>query len=208
MSGDPSGSGFELVPKAQNDMDGGAHGFHIDAGPHYVWRPRSAQFAPAAPMAHAKPAASHESGVGLFIRALVYPWMVFVTGLAGLALSAPPKVFPYGPHLHPVFGVAAFFLGIWLYRQLMTFAPTALALTLSSTTLSGLLAWQISDGATYRRTFQNQSPSWDVLARLPAALWSAMTTPTFNVWIAATVAVSLIAHASYWRHRRAEVRNH
>jgi hypothetical protein len=137
---------------------------------------------------------------GSFLGFAIYPWMLLLALAAYAYVSATVTFFPPGLHLHPAYGVAAFFGSIWLYRQMMVFLPTACILAIPSALISGLIAWAFSDGSTLREWAQTGANLSRPLATAES-LW-----PVMNGWIAAAIALNLAAHFSYWRYRRVKVR--
>lgn len=143
---------------------------------------------------------SADPGSGSFLGLAIYPWMLLLALAAYAGISATPAFFPPGLHLHPGYGVAAFFATIWLYRQMMVFLPTASILAVPSALISGFIALAISDGASLRQIVGG-NPEFSRLWAAAPTLW-----PMLNGWIVAAIALNIAAHFSYWRYRRAKVR--
>lgn len=192
------GGGHSLVAKIPSPFEAGAP-------PPNVHRPAPAyqgrNIAQTAPVQSAPTEPTVE--ISLFSLP-VYPWMLLLGVLAYLGVSAKATFFPQGLHLHPIYGAAAFLATIWLYRQMMVFLPTAILLAIPSAAISGVLAWSISDAASFRHygmSLQGKVLSLGLLWHsLPAFL------PTLNKWIIAAIVGSLAAHGSYWCDRRAMAR--
>lgn len=129
--------------------------------------------------------------------------------IAYVYVSAPLSFIRQGGlHLHPMYGVAAFLLTIWSYRQLMCFLPTALALTLPSALLSGAISWAISKSASSQQvgTLLGQLGSIEFNAIVP--MFREHVLPAINGWTVAAFSVCLLSHLAYWWHRRAIARTH
>ncbi|MBL8176322.1 MAG: hypothetical protein JNK48_16725 [Bryobacterales bacterium] len=130
--------------------------------------------------------------------------MLLMGLLAYLSVSSKSPLFSQGLHLHPIYGAAAFLATVWLYRQMMSFLPTALLLAIPSAVVSGALAWSISDASSFR----NFGASLQGKALSLSLLWRSLSVvqPTLSKWIIAAVAVTLASHFYYWRLRRAIAR--
>ncbi len=149
----------------------------------------------------AGPTGSVRSDIGLLLNIFMYPWMLLVGALAFFAVIAPATAEPPGLDLHPLFGVGAFGLTIWLYNLFMRFLPTALLLAAASALLSGVIAWSLSDGAGFGRF--TESLNWNVIG--PADLGSALAgqLPMLNAWVIVAALLNLAAHLAYYWDSRA-----
>lgn len=192
------GAGHSLVAKVPSPFEAGAPPPHAHA-PEPAYQNRNIAWTGPVQSAPTEPTVE----ISVFTLP-VYPWMLLLGVLSYLGVSAKATLFPQGLHLHPIYGAAAFLATIWLYRQMMVFLPTAILLAIPSAAISGLLAWSLSDAASFRHygmSLQGKVLSWGLLWHsLPAFL------PTLNKWIIASIAVTLAAHGSYWCDRRAMAR--
>jgi len=141
------------------------------------------------------------SDIGLLLNIAMYPWMLLVGALVFFAVIAPATAKPPGLDLHPLVGVGAFGLTIWLYSRCMRFLPTALLLAAASALLSGVIAWSLSDGAGFRRF--TESLSWNSMD--PAGVGSALASHLLasSAWVIAAVLLNLAAHLAYYWDGRA-----
>ncbi|MFN7920119.1 MAG: hypothetical protein U0Q16_08485 [Bryobacteraceae bacterium] len=187
------GSGHSLVPKPPSVPNAATPKPYPSQTPSYH----------GGNVALAESTASAEPALGISFLALpIYPWMLLVGILVYACVSAQASLFPQGLHLHPIFGAAAFLGAIWLYRQLMSCWPTAILLAVPSVVATGLLAWSISDAASFRH-FGMSLPSGTLSLPL---LWQSIRWSALDKWAVVSMAVMLAAHISYWRERRETAR--
>lgn len=133
--------------------------------------------------------------------------MATLSVYAAIFVSGSPFVIREGLHLHPIFGVAAAFALIGLYRYLMTWLPTALIVTLASTSMWAILLWawrhadQLRDLPTERRqAFQGLTT---LVTRFQQDMFAKP-----DPWVVSIVTAAVFVHLLYWRHRRAVAAEH
>jgi hypothetical protein len=146
-----------------------------------------------------------QSDIGLS-GLIVYPWMFCLACFCALAISGSPPHFKGGLHHHPIYGVTAFFMTFWLYRQLMTFWLTAGVLTVLSAFAAALMAWDINNQQSLHRIIDKMAPKfsgplmqqWDGVRHV--------LIPALDGWTIAIFLLILASHAAYWKHRRKKAR--
>lgn len=139
---------------------------------------------------------------GSFAAIPIYIWMATLGLCAAIFVSGPPFVIRDGLHLHPIYGVAAGFALIGLYRYLMTWWPTALLVTLASTSAWAILLWAWRHAAQLRDLPTGRREAVQALTTLVARFQHDMLTKP-DAWVVSTVAAAVLVHVLYWRHRRA-----
>lgn len=130
---------------------------------------------------------------------VVYLWQLVIAALVYGAVSSPGKT-TIGLHLHPAWGAVAAVAAAWIYLRLARFWPSALVVTLASSLIAYLLAWQISRGASGRQAAAQlerfdwtQLGTWAGFERLAAIL-----APGVDGWAVGAVVVCVLAHGAYW----------
>lgn len=209
-------SSWDVVPtfqaKAQGNTSidiGGGMSVTETASPPLVSPGPSAQPAPQQPVFGGGSAAAGRpverpgavgSDIGLLLNIAMYPWILLVGVLAFAFVSAPATAEPPGLNLHPVLGMGAFGITVWLYAALMRFLPTALVLAAVSALLSGGIAWSLSDSEGFTRV--GERLTWHGIGS--ADQWSAVASqfPLLNLWVVAAVMVNVATHFAYWRQSR------
>lgn len=147
---------------------------------------------------------SHEPSL---VSMPIYLWMVFLGLVAGIVVSGSTFVIPAGLHLHPVYGVAVAFSVVGLYRYLMTWFPTGLAVTLVSTSVWAMNVWAWRHAAQLRDLPTQRSEALVYVATL-LARFQRSTWVTPDLWVLGTVVAGLTLHFVYWRHRRQMAAQH
>jgi hypothetical protein len=142
-----------------------------------------------------------------FAAAPIYAWMAALALFAAVFVSGSPFVVREGLHLHPIFGVAAGFALIGLYRYLMTWFPTAALVTLASTFLWAVLLWVSRHAAQLRGLPAEKSQALLYVTTLVTRFEQSMRA-TPDPWVVAVAAAALVLHVLYWRHRRAVAAEH
>lgn len=127
--------------------------------------------------------------------------MAVLALFAGIVVSGAPVVVR-GLHLHPIYGVAAGFALVGLYRYLMTWFPTAVVVTLASTCLWAVLLWVTRHAAQLRDLPVEGSQAVLSLTTVATRFEQSMRA-TPDPWVVAVAAAALVLHVLYWRHRRA-----
>lgn len=137
-----------------------------------------------------------------FSGLIVYPWMFCLACFLAFAISGSPPHFRGGLHHHPIYGVAAFFLTFWLYRQLMTFWLTAGVLTILSAIAAGLMTWETNNKGSLHRVIDKLAPMYS--APLSQQLHGVrhILIPALDAWTIAIFMLILASHIAYWAHRR------
>lgn len=137
----------------------------------------------------------------------IYLWMAALALLVDIVVSGSPMVIREGLHLHPVYGVTAAFAVIGFYRYLMTWFPTAVVVTLASTSTWAVLAWAWRHGDALRDLPTERSQAFAYLTALATRFQQSMLA-TPDRWVVAIAAGGLVLHLIYWRHRRAVAAEH
>lgn len=132
----------------------------------------------------------------------IYVWMATLAVYAAIFVSGSPFVICEGLHLHPIYGVAAGFVLIGLYRYLMKWWPTALLVTLTSTAMWAMLLWAWRHAAQLRDLPTGRSRVFQALTTLVARFQQDMLT-TPDPWVVSIAVAAVVVHLLYWRHRRA-----
>lgn len=156
---------------------------------------------------HARPEQAGPSHGLSFAATPVYVWMATLSVYAALFVSGSPFVIREGLHLHPIYGVAAGFALIGLYRYLMTWLPTALLVTVASTSMWALLLWAWRHAAQVRDLPTGRSRTFQALTTLVDRFQQDMLT-TPDPWVVSIAAAAVLVHLLYWRHRRAVATEH
>lgn len=188
------GGGHSLVPKAPNATG--------SAAPTSYTPPAATAAAGAWPTGHAPSDDAGPSHGPSFAATPIYAWMAVLALFAGIVVSGSPRVMRDGLHLHPIYGVAAGFALIGLYRYLMTWFPTAVIVTLASTAMWAVLLWVSRHAAQLRDLPAERSQAFLYLTTLATRFEQSMRA-TPDPWVVAVAAVGLVLHIVYWRHRRA-----
>lgn len=209
---------YEVIPKLDPRAQYG--GFSVDMGGGHALVPKSTSYTASGPTPHVPPpvAVGGGSSTPLPEQALpslrpivaaipIYLWMGTLALFVAYAVSGSLVVAPQGLHLHPAFGVAAGFAVVGLYRYLMTWFPTAVLVTVASSSMWAVLLW------AWRHA--------DRLRDLPAVKGQALRGVTSLVlrvvddtrrgpdpWVVAIATAAVGLHLLYWRHRRAEASEH
>lgn len=177
----------------------------------------------AAPTSYTPPPVGHAGGAGpalsapaehagrwhgpSFAAIPIYAWMAALALFAGIVVSGSPFGVREGLHLHPIYGVAAGFALIGLYRYLMTWFPTAVLVTLASTFLWAVLLWVSRHAAQLGDLPVERSQALLSLTTLATRFEQSMRV-TPDPWVVAVAAAAMVLHAFYWRHRRAVAAEH
>lgn len=162
---------------------------------------------PAGGVSSASPAPAEHAGRShgpSFAATPIYVWMAALALFAGVVVSGSPFVARDGLHLHPIYGVAAGFALVGLYRYLMTWFPTAVLVTLASTCLWAALTWVSRHAAQLRDLPAESGQAFLNLTTLATRFEQSMRVAP-DPWGVAVAATALILHVLYWRHRRAVV---
>lgn len=215
-----SNGSWEVMPTAQAKWQGG---YSIDLGAGISVAPASSNplgaAAPQSPTAArqptqvgglagagqpAAPTGAMRSDVGLLLNIIMYPWILLVGAVVYAVISAPTTILPPGLHLHPLVGIGALVLTLWLYARLLHFLPAALALAVPSALLSGVIAWSLSDRAAFLRL--SEGVNWKLVN--PPGLWSDFLShlPVTNPWVLAAILLNIAAHVAYWWDARSTQR--
>ena len=193
------GGGHSLVPKAPSAL--------VTATPTSYTPPpmvpaAGARPADVAPAEHAGP--SHGPSIA---ATPIYAWMTVLALFAGTVVSGSPFGMREGLHLHPIYGVAAGFAVIGLYRSLMTWFPTAVLVTLASTAVWAVLLWTSRHAAQLRDLPAEKGQAFLNLTTLATRFEQSMRS-TPDPWVIVVAATALVLHMVYWRHRRAVAAAH
>jgi len=213
----------EVIPNLDPRSRYGGFAVDVGAGHSAVPTAPSVPLTPASPAPSYTPAPTPSAG-GAWVEGLaqpaqagpshgsivaipIYIWMATLSLCAAIFVSGSPFVILDGLHLHPVYGVAAGFAVIGLYRYLMTWWPTALLVTLASTSVWAMLLWAWRHAAQLRDLPTGRSQDFPALTTLVARFQQDMRT-TPDPWVVSIVAAAVLAHLLYWRHRRAVATAH
>lgn len=137
----------------------------------------------------------------------IYLWMAVLALCTGLFVSGSTFVIRDGLHLHPIYGIAAAFAVVSLYRYGMTWFPTALVLTVASTSLWAVLLWAWRHAAQLRDLPTQSSQAVIYLTGLATRFERSMLAAP-DPWVLAVAAAAITLHLLYWRHRRAAAAEH
>jgi hypothetical protein len=121
-------------------------------------------------------------GAGLKIRDLLYVpigmEVLAISALVYLLVSGAPSTLRASLDLHPVFGIAAAILGIFIYVAMHAFWFTAVPLSLAASLAWGLLAARIAHSGPFELSARSAS------------------------WGCAVFLLTLFVHGLVWRHLR------
>ena len=209
---------YEVIPKLDPRAQYG--GFSVDMGGGHALVPKSTSYTATGPAPHVPPPVAVGGGPSgalpeqavpslrpIVVAIPIYLWMGMLALLVAYAVSGSLGAVPQGLHLHPVYGVAAGFAVVGLYRYLMTWFPTAVLVTAASSSLWAALFW------AWRHA--------DRLRDLPTAKGQALRAVTTlarrftddmrrgpDPWVVGIATAAVVLHLLYWRHRRAEAAAH